>query len=125
MNKFIPILMKFIAKNKFDKNQMYWDYYLNFYVRCDNVFVDECSDVEYVEDQKDLDQLMECLRICDNNTNIAFALYAARRRNWRPQNSFYYKIPHILWSNFDACGLDRKVDQFNPKTKPMIDFECC
>ena len=112
-------LMRFICRNKLSIKDLYWDWYLNFFVRCDNVFVVDCLDVEYIESEDDLSLFEECLNLCNKDTKIASALYASKKRKWRPHNKYYFDIPKHLWDKFDECGCIRKLDQFNPHNKPI------
>lgn len=50
---------------------------------------------------------------------VAFAgwLYAARRRNMRPQGAVYPGIPDELWYLFDAAGPEREIGLANPKPR--------
>lgn len=45
-------------------------------------------------------------------------LYAARRRQMRPQGALYHHLPAALWPLLDACGPQRNAGLGNPYEQP-------
>lgn len=96
---------------------------LDFYVNCSDFFHWGTSDLELITSEK-LGILYECKRDIDaldipESDRVYGLLFAARCRGMRPQGAYYKYLNEALWPLFDACGLHRENDSYNPKPQPV------
>jgi hypothetical protein len=112
-------------------DELFWGFYeegeLKFFALCSDIFEWGTADMEEIREE-DLDLLEQTHRdlmavsIADRTQAWAVAwtaeLYAARKRQKRPQGAVYANMPEEIRPLFDACGPERKVDVFNPSEQP-------
>lgn len=96
-----------------------------FFVLCNDLFEWGTADVEpiRIEDLPLLEQTAEDVRPLVPMLNCVGDLFAARKRQMRPQGASYKYIPEVLWPLFDACGPERETGLLNPKKQPVQDGE--
>lgn len=103
-------VLKFVSKEDLHRH-IYWDDDLRVFVECSDVFVWGASDLEEIENIKDLELLIKSVK---DAGHYGTKLYVARKCGCRPQGAYYTYIDRKHWKLFDECGPEREIGLGNP-----------
>lgn len=115
-DEFIKKVLKLTAEYD-HHDSLYWNSNLKFYVKCNDVFWWGTGDLEEIthDDINDLEQALK------NSEDEGFILFAARKRNLRPQGAYYNLVNKKDRTLLNACGPKREIELCNPYPNPDDD----